>query len=102
LISPPCFIAILLAQQSGAFPLRDPRGWPDTENPGVPLNPAAEGPHWIEDEHGERRWAWWLPVSGKWLSCQSMCPAPLVARRWTYLGAALAPEQPAQRQRRFG
>ena len=44
------------------------KGWPDAANPGFPSKPDQEGPHYIRDQYGERRWYFWLPVGTLWFS----------------------------------
>ena len=73
--------------------MADARGWPDPANPGVPVNPDKEGPHWIEDDRGRRRWGWWMGRAGRWLGSNRDVPASRIANQWTYLGAAVVPEQ---------
>jgi hypothetical protein len=71
------------------------QNWPDPVNPGLPVNPDQEGPRLIVNEHGNQCWVWWSPTTGAWSSGSWQGPPILAAERWTYVGAAIAPEAPA-------
>src|SRR6476660_7793510 len=79
--------------------MADQKGWPNATKPGTPENPDQEGPHLIEDEHGNRFWYWWLPDGGSWFRTSGQFPASLAAQHWTYIGASAEPQKVATFQR---
>jgi hypothetical protein len=66
--------------------------WPDPERPGVPMNPTRSGPHLIADQHGRRRWAWWMttetPHGGSWIHEGGGSNG----LDWGYIGPAQTPD----------
>jgi hypothetical protein len=67
------------------------KGWPDAANPGFPWNPNQEGPHLITDQHGQRRWYFWVAAGG-WFSGSFQCSPAFAGEHWRYIGAAIAPD----------
>ena len=80
----------------------DQRGWPDPAKPGVPPNPDQEGPHLIKDERGVRRWYFWVPSRTSWFSAFYERHQLFAGENWTYIGAAIEPDEPDSFQRQVG
>jgi hypothetical protein len=45
-------------------------GWPDPSKPGVPLQPAQDGFHWLKRPDGELTVAQWSPDTWSWIVIQ--------------------------------
>jgi hypothetical protein len=67
--------------------------------PGVPPNPDQEGPHLIKDERGVRRWYFWVPSRTSWFSAFYERHQLYAGEHWTYIGAAIEPDEPDSFQR---
>jgi hypothetical protein len=76
----------------------DQRGWPDAANPGTPESPEQEGPHLIQEDHGDRRWYWWLPNEAAWFGHSQKHEPSFAAVNWSYIGAAAEPTKRASFQ----
>jgi hypothetical protein len=76
----------------------DPKGWPDTANPGKPTNPMRDGPHLIEDEHGARRWCWWDSTAEAWTNGSRCHPSAFAASHWFYIGTEIKLVEPKSSQ----
>ena len=76
------------------------RGWPDPDNPGIPLGRDREWPHLLEDERGKRRWLMWIPSAAMWVSGSRRHHPPEAARLFAYLGPADEPAEARPMRRR--
>lgn len=71
-------------------------GWPDPARPCVPINPEQAGPHLLIDEHGAKRWAWWIPTSDKLGGTWMHATGGGWNVDWGYVGPAGEPATPAR------